>query len=188
MEDALDSADVLLAESRDRIRDLRYESIEPASLADALTALGEDFSTPHTWTLEVSTRGVQLELNPITYQDIYAIAKEALVNAFLHSKAAMIKVEIRFEPMRLTLDITDNGIGIHPDILSGVKPTGHWGLAGMQERADRLRAALKIADCPGGGAHLKLVIPGPMAFRHEPSTTLFGSFYRGLLKRPKKSG
>jgi len=167
MEDALDAADILLVESRDRIRDLRYESIEPASLADALTALGEDFAMPHTWTLEVLTRGVAIELNPITYQDIYAIAKEALINAFRHSKASEIKVEISFAPMRLTLDIIDNGRGIDPDVLSGSKSTGHWGLAGMQERADSLGAALKIAVQPEGGTHLRLVIPGFMAFRHE---------------------
>ncbi len=68
MEDALDSADLLLAESRDRIRDLRYEAIEPPSLPDSLRALGEDFAAPHNWTSEVVTRGVVVELNPITYQ------------------------------------------------------------------------------------------------------------------------
>jgi signal transduction histidine kinase len=94
MEEALDSADLLLVESRDRIRDLRYEAIEPASLPDALRALGEDFAMPHSWTLEVVTRGVVVELNPITYQDIYAIAKEALVNGFRHSKASEIRAEI----------------------------------------------------------------------------------------------
>ena len=90
MEEALDSADMLLIESRDRIRDLRYETIEPVSLSDALTALGEDFAMPHAWTLEVVTRGTPFELNPISYQEIYAIAKEALVNAFRHSKASEI--------------------------------------------------------------------------------------------------
>jgi signal transduction histidine kinase len=188
MDEALDSADVLLAESRDRIRDLRYESIEPASLGDALTALGEDFAMSHTWTLEVLTRGGAAELNPITYQDIYAIAKEALVNAFRHSKASEIKAEIGFEPARLTLDIFDNGEGLDSDILSGSKPTGHWGLSGMQERADNLGATLKIAARPGGGTHLRLVVPGSMAFRHEQGGSLPGNFYRGLLERFRKTG
>ena len=173
METALDSADMLLVESRDRIRDLRYESIEPVSLADALTALGEDFTTLHTWTLQVLTRGVAVELNPVTYQDIYAIAKEALVNAFRHSKASEIKVVIGFEQTRLTLDIEDNGTGIDPDILSGNKPTGHWGLAGMTERADSLGATLKITAQPAGGTHIKLSVPASTAFRHEQRLSWF---------------
>jgi signal transduction histidine kinase len=106
-------------ESRDRIRDLRNEAIKSASLSDALTPLGEDFAMPHNWTLEVVTLRSIVELNPITYQDIYARAKEALVNAFRHSKASQIRAEIYFEPTRLTLDIVDNGWGIDPDILCG---------------------------------------------------------------------
>jgi signal transduction histidine kinase len=186
MEDALDAADILLVESRDRIRDLRYESIEPASISDALTALGEDFAMPHTWTLEVLTRGVAIELNPITYQDIYAIAKEALINAFRHSKASEIKVEISFAPMRLMLDIIDNGRGIDPDVLSGSKPTGHWGLAGMQERADSLGATLKIAVQPEGGTHLRLVIPGFMAFRHEQKRRCSKNFIKACRNAVRK--
>ena len=34
-----------------------------------------------------------MDLNPISYQEIYAIAKEAIVNAFRHSKASEIRVE-----------------------------------------------------------------------------------------------
>jgi hypothetical protein len=55
----------------------------------------------------------------------------------------------------------------------------------MQERADRLGAALKIAVRPGVGTHLRLVIPGSMAFRHEQRASLLGNFYRGLLERLK---
>ncbi len=43
MEGALDAADLLLIESRDRIRDLRYESLESASLPRALAALRRRF-------------------------------------------------------------------------------------------------------------------------------------------------
>jgi nitrate/nitrite-specific signal transduction histidine kinase len=88
----------------------------------------------------------------------------------------------------LTLDIIDNGRGIDPDILSESKPTGHWGLAGMGERADSLGATLKFGAQPGGGTHVKLVIPGAVAFRHEQNASMFANFYRGLLKRLKKTG
>jgi len=143
---------------------------------------------PHNWTLEVVTRGVVVELNPITYQDIYAIAKEALVNAFRHSKASEIRAEICFETTRLTLDIFDNGRGIDPDILSGSKPADHWGLAGMQERADNLGAALKITIPPGGGTRVSLVISGSMAFRQKPKASRVANFGRGWLDRLRKTG
>jgi len=127
-----------------------------------------------------------VELNPITYQDIYAIAKEALVNAFRHSRASVIRAEICFEPTRLTLDIVDNGRGIDPDILSGSKPADHWGLAGMRERADNLGASLKITIRPGGGTLVSLVVSGSMAFRQKQKVSTFGDFRRRCLARLRK--
>jgi signal transduction histidine kinase/ligand-binding sensor domain-containing protein len=178
MESALDSADLLLIESRDRIRDLRYEAIEPTSLCDALTALGEDFAASHDWKLEVLTRGGAVDLNPVTYQDIYAISKEALVNAFRHSQASLVRAELHFELHRLTVEITDNGKGIDPEILGGSKRSDHWGLAGMQERSDNLGAHLTVVVPPGGGTRVNLVIPGSMAFRHQPKASVFANLHR----------
>lgn len=176
MEGALDSADSLLVESRDRIRDLRYEAIEAVSLSDALTALGDDFAVPHNWKLDVLTRGTAVALNPITYQDIYAISKEGLVNAFRHSKASLIRVEVSFEPHRLRIEITDNGVGIDPEVLNDRKRSDHWGLAGMQERADNLGADLKLSALPQGGTYVRLVIPGTMAFLYQGRSSVLQRF------------
>jgi signal transduction histidine kinase/ligand-binding sensor domain-containing protein len=186
MEDALDSADSLLVESRERIRDLRNEAIEPISLADALSALGDEFASPHEWQLEVLTHGALVDLNPITYQDIYALSKEALVNAFRHSGASIIRADLRFDPQRFQIDVTDNGVGIDPAILSTGRSAGHWGLAGMQERADNLGADLKVSGLPSGGTRVRLVVPGAMAYRHQEQSSALGNFYRRGVRRLRK--
>jgi len=186
MEEALDSADMLLIESRDRIRDLRYESIEPVSLSEALRALGDDFALPHVWTLDVVTRGAALELNPISYQEIYAIAKEALVNAFRHSKASEIRADISFEAARFTLNIADNGKGIDLEILTGKRHSNHWGLAGMHERADNLGAELTCAVRAEGGTNVKLTVPANVAYRNEQRAFAFRSLYQKWLRAIKK--
>ncbi|MBB5057434.1 signal transduction histidine kinase/ligand-binding sensor domain-containing protein [Granulicella aggregans] len=186
MEDALDSADSLLVESRERIRDLRHESIELAPLSEALTALGEEFAVPRNWELKVIAHGMETDLNPITYQDIYAVSKEALVNAFRHSRASAIRADLYFEPHRLQIEVTDNGIGIDPGILSGGRREDHWGLAGMQERADNLGAELKLGVPPGGGTRVQLVVPGAMAYRHLESPKVLGTLYRAWAGRFRK--
>jgi signal transduction histidine kinase/streptogramin lyase len=188
MEDALDSADLLLVESRERIRDLRYEAIESTSLPEALSALGAEFGLPHEWKLEVLIHGASVELNPITYQDIYATSKEALVNAFRHSGASMIQAELRFEPQRFQIDVTDNGVGIDPAILSEGRCADHWGLAGMQERADNLEADLKVSALQSGGTRVRLVVPGAMAYGHQEPSSILGNFYRRGVRRFRKSG
>jgi signal transduction histidine kinase/ligand-binding sensor domain-containing protein len=186
MEDALDSADSLLVESRERIRDLRHESIALAPLSEALTALGEEFAVPRNWELKVITRGVETDLNPITYQDIYAISKEALVNAFRHSRASVIWANLHFEPHRLQVEVIDNGIGIDPGILHGGRKADHWGLASMQERADNLGAELKLIAMPEGGTHIRLIVPGAMAYRHVESPKVFRILYRVWFGRFRK--
>ncbi|HEY4358370.1 MAG TPA: triple tyrosine motif-containing protein, partial [Acidobacteriaceae bacterium] len=186
MEETMDAADVLLAESRDRIRDLRYESIEPASLDEALRALGEDFASPHTWTLEVVTRGIACDMNPVSYQEIYAIAKEALVNAFRHSQAAEIKVNLSFEATRFVLEIADNGKGIAADVLGGHKRANHWGLSGMQERAQNLGADLKFATPAGGGTEVRLVVPATVVCRERPRASSLRYWVQTLLDRLRK--
>jgi signal transduction histidine kinase len=173
MEGALDAADLLLIESRNRIRDLRYETLESASLAPALAALGEDFGMPHTWVLDVVTRGTPRDLNPVSYQEIYAIAKEALLNAFRHSAASSIQVELSFSAVALIVAVRDNGKGIDLNRLNGKNRSGHWGLVGMQERAANLGADLKISNPPGGGIEVKLQVPGALAYRREEKRTWF---------------
>jgi signal transduction histidine kinase/ligand-binding sensor domain-containing protein len=167
MEAALDSADRLLVESRDKIRDLRYETIEPVSLSQALTALGEDFATPHTWVLDVAMRGVARDLNPVIYQEIYAIAKEAVLNAFRHSNASEIQVELSFDAAVLGVIVRDNGIGIDAEKLNGKRSPDHWGLVGMRERAAALGSDLRIYSPTEGGTEVKLLIPAELAYRDE---------------------
>ena len=166
MEAALDSADLLLIEGRDRIRDLRYESIEPTSLSQMISALGEDFAMPHTWELDAVTRGVPRDLNPVSHHEIYAVAKEAVRNAFRHSSASKIQVELVFDEAIFSVTVRDNGVGIDSQILSG-KRTDHWGLVGMHERAVNLGSDLKISNLPGGGAEVKLLIPAAVAYHKQ---------------------
>ena len=164
MEAALDSADLLLIESRDRIRDLRYEAVDPISLADALIALGEEYPAQHNWNLKVSTLGTQQDLSPVSHQEIYAIAKEAVLNAFRHSEASMISVELVFEETRFYVRISDDGKGITTELLNDRRGTDHWGIAGMYERSASLGAELKICRVQTGGTEVRLSVPAANAY------------------------
>lgn len=175
MEDALDSADELLIESRNRIRDLRYETNEPASLSRDLAALGEEFRMPHKWELDVVTRGVQRDLNPVSYQEIYAVAKEALLNAFRHSAASKIQAELWFDAASLSVIVRDDGVGIGSRELNGANRLDHWGVLGMKERAVALGSDLTISTPTGGGTEVRLVVPAALAYRDEGQRPWFAS-------------
>ncbi len=182
MEEALDSADLLLVESRDRIRDLRYETLQQVSISEALTALADEFAEPSAWQLQIVTRDAPRDLNPVSYWEIYAIAKEALINSFRHSEASEILVTLSFDTARFTIEVTDNGQGIDPDVLNGRKRANHWGLSGMRERAANLRAELKIVSSPGRGTAIKLSIPAALAYQTDRSVSRLRIVLAGLVE------
>lgn len=85
------------------------------------------------------------------------IAREAMQNAFYHSKGDLITIALYMEDESMVrLDISDNGIGISGD------PTklNHYGLAIMQERSRGLGGEFNITQNEGGGTKV--------VFRFQP--------------------
>ena len=91
---------------------------------------GEPSTTfPENWLiryLRITTRSAEAELRQIPIQDeIYRVGKEALVNAFCHSGAKRIDLELEYTDTNLIMRIRDNGCGIDPQMLDAGRP-GHW--------------------------------------------------------------
>jgi signal transduction histidine kinase len=108
-------------------------------------------------------RGQAQPLNPLIRDQVFRIAREALVNAFRHSGAQKIELEIEYAAGDLRLLVRDNGRGIDADVLrSGSE--GHWGLSGMRERADQIGARFTVWSRAAAGTEVELVVPARVAF------------------------
>jgi signal transduction histidine kinase len=171
LEKALDRADRAIVEGRDAIQDLRSSTTITNELGQAMAALGEEFGCARDGkggspTLRVSMEGKPRELHPILRDDIYRIAREALRNAFLHAKASKIEADIIYDARLLRLRIRDDGKGIDPKLLDAGRD-GHWGLAGMRERAEQIGARLDIWSEVGAGTEVDLRVPGSVAYGTE---------------------
>ena len=103
------------------------------------------------------------ELQPLVRDEIYSIAREALRNAFTHACATHIEAEIDFNDNLLQLRIRDDGNGINPDIAEQGS-AGHYGIAGMRERARQLGSKLVILSGPEAGTEVELSVPGSVAY------------------------
>jgi signal transduction histidine kinase len=99
--------------------------------------------------------------------DLYFIGREALTNAFQHSGATRVEMEIEYEENHLCILVRDNGCGIDPHVLT-VGRDGHWGLSGMRERAERIGARLRVLSRASAGTEIELTIPSRVAFVPEP--------------------
>jgi nitrate/nitrite-specific signal transduction histidine kinase len=46
---------------------------------------------------------------------------------------------------------------------------GHWGMAGMRERAEKVGARLHVWSRSTAGTEVELSVPGNIAFQHQPA-------------------
>jgi signal transduction histidine kinase len=177
LEKALERADQAIAEGRDSIHDLRSSTVITNDLADAVRSLGDELASQDSATFGVVVEGQQRSLHPILRDEIYRIAREAVRNAFRHAQARRIEAEITYSDKLLRLRIRDDGRGLDPGIgEEGV--AGHYGLAGMRERATQIGAQLHIWSGSGAGTEIELSIPGAIAYGTAPARTWFWPFRR----------
>jgi signal transduction histidine kinase/ligand-binding sensor domain-containing protein len=164
MESALDRADEVMAEGRDRVVNLHASFEKSGDLAQSLARVGEDIASGSEVTVCVTVEGRVQKLDPVALDEIYCIGREAMMNAFRHAKGQSIEVEVDYAPWVFRLRIRDDGRGIDPKILQSGRP-GHIGLASMRERADRIGAQLEIISGPDAGTEIELSVPASQAYR-----------------------
>jgi signal transduction histidine kinase/ligand-binding sensor domain-containing protein len=166
LEKALDRADEALAEGRERVHTLRAEATTAHDLLQALSSYGEERAEDHAIEFSVTLVGNPRPLDPLVRDEAFRIGREALANAFQHSGASKIEVELTYDRNEIHLRIRDDGSGIDPRIVETGKP-GHWGLSGMRERANQVGADLNIWSRPNAGTEIDLTIPARVAYQRR---------------------
>ena len=163
MERALKYADEVLLEGRERVRDLRAEGATANELSEMVAGYGKGLRNNREVEFKVTVVGSPLLLHPVVRDEVYRITREALANAFEHSKASSIETEITYARASLSARVRDNGCGIDSEILSSGRQ-GHWGLPGMRERARKIGGHLKLWSNPGAGTEIDLSVPAKVAY------------------------
>lgn len=183
LDQALERTERAIAEGRNAIHGLRSSTLLPNDLAQAVTALGNEMnhelasqdSTQDTARFHVVVEGPPRDLDPMLRDEVYAIAREAVRNAFRHAEAHNIEAEIRYGAALLQLRIRDDGKGIDPGIVSEGR-AGHYGVPGMLERARRIGGKLDVWTAAGLGTEIGLTIPSSIAYGTSPFRTILGLF------------
>ncbi len=168
LEQALDAADEVLGQARDRVLDLRAadraEDLE-AALSKLIQAQGGEGGPP----VGVFVEGAPRALDEIAADEVLAIVGEAVANARAHASAGCIEVRVAFGSRRLAVLIVDDGRGMAPEILRDGGRHRHFGLAGMRERARTLSGRLVIDSRPDAGTRIVVTIPARTAYSPRPA-------------------
>jgi signal transduction histidine kinase/ligand-binding sensor domain-containing protein len=177
MEDVLDHADEVLLEGRERVQTLRTEALTVNELSEALALYGNEMAEHHAIAFSVIVAGLPQPLDPLVRDEAYRIGREALANAFQHSKASKIEVEVTYDRDMVRLRVRDNGAGMDEETLNSGR-SGHWGLSGMRERAQKTGGQFNIWGRPGAGTEIELIVPSKVAYQH--SRKMLGWSWRRL--------
>ncbi|MDF1656872.1 MAG: sensor histidine kinase [Verrucomicrobiales bacterium] len=149
-----------LAEARDSLSGLR------------IPAAADSLSFPETTIAIARERCEEAEVNLMVHHTLefdptsleaetayacHRILLEAVMNAIRHSGGDYVGFATGGTEHELIFCISDNGHGFDPEI----KPAGHFGIQGMQERAKQIEADLDVTSSPEG-TRLALTLPRPL--------------------------
>lgn len=165
LEKTLDHADEVLAEGRDRIRNLRVDSASLSDLPAAFRTVAEETSLGRDAVFKTVVEGHVRELHPLVLEECYCIGREAIINALSHSQGQNVEAEIAYDSRQFRLRVRDDGRGIDPKVLEAGGRSGHWGLQGMRERSQKIGGQLKFWSRPEIGTEVELTVPGATAYR-----------------------
>jgi signal transduction histidine kinase/ligand-binding sensor domain-containing protein len=174
-------------EGRNALRSLRSTETSSDNIEDALSRLPEEFAVPADVDFQVVTDDEVRLIQPLIRDEAYLIAREAVINAFRHSQASKIEVEVNYAPRQFRISIRDNGCGIDAGTLKTGRE-GHWGLAGIRERADRIGAKLEVSSRVNGGTEIDLSVPGAVAYQENSAGGSWQWLTRPNPKRRAKKG
>ena len=163
MEDALNRADEILAEGRDRVVRLRRAAVD-RSLPQILEATAARILAGSDLSFQLTVEGEPRAVTVLVGEEVVRIAEEFLSNTLQHANARRVQIALRYSRKGLAAQLSDDGRGIDPEILERGGREGHFGLTGMRERAAKIGAALTLSSRPGAGVVLVLNIPASAAF------------------------
>ena len=150
----------LIEEVRRVIRALRPNYLEDLGLLPAIEMLTRDLHTTSGVRTTFSTGGQPRRLPPGPEIAIYRIVQEALNNAARYASAQSVNVSVVFSLTEFIIRVQDDGKGFTaPERVSDLVASGHFGLMGMQERAELIGARLTIQSAPGAGTTIELRLP-----------------------------
>lgn len=158
----LDTADRMLRSCKTELRrclwDLKNEAIGDPSLANAIrTSISPLVQSVKT---DIRIDIPRRTLSDNTVHQILSIVRELVSNAITHGQATEIAIEGSLADDEIVISVRDNGLGFDPGKCPD-ETRGHFGLAGIRERAISLDGTFEISSKPGTGTCATIRIKPP---------------------------
>jgi signal transduction histidine kinase/ligand-binding sensor domain-containing protein len=168
----------IVVEARDRIVVLRSGDSKDSDLIATLQSIANARPANESPCVEVVTRGMPQPITNDVYQQLVDIAREAVRNAIQHANCRCVLVTVEYHSNSIVLAVADDGCGIPPALLRVDLPAGHYGILGMQERAQQMGATFFLGPNGTTGAKVSVHVPAAIAFADVARTGWFDLIIR----------
>jgi signal transduction histidine kinase len=114
----------------------------------------------HRLEVSFSCIGRERSVGPESALALFRVLQEAITNVAKHcGKATAVEVTLSFSPGHAELRIQDRGKGFTMPAGDGaLGRDGHYGLANMRERANKVRGQIRMTSEPGQGTSIELLV------------------------------
>jgi len=138
---------------RDMALLLRPPMLDDLGLIPALEWQARETSRRGEMEVEVHAGDIPPTLPDQVKIGVYRLVQEALQNAATHAHAKNAKVSVDYDPEKVQVEISDDGVGFQPDRTRGM------GVLGMEERVRQLGGTFDLQSSPGKGTTVRAVFP-----------------------------
>jgi signal transduction histidine kinase len=159
--------DQAMREGRAALNALHSSAFDNRELSERLQSALDERELSGVSEVFLTVSGTPVEMDPIMTDEISRVGYEAIRNAFLHSRATRIDVQLAYSA-DFTLIVRDNGRGMDSTMASRGRD-GHFGLQSMRERAARIHGQFQLITAPNLGTTIELKIAGKTAFGQQGS-------------------
>jgi signal transduction histidine kinase len=146
------------ASTRGLIVDLSPPGLYDFGLAAALNWLAAQYQS--SGKMRVTLEHPELDLDSDTNVFLFRIIRECLQNVAKHAPGSHVRVSLVTQGSRLALRVSDDGEGARSEMNSGGPAFGLWSI---RERVHAVGGAMVVKSPPGGGFHVRVLIPRSVA-------------------------
>jgi len=144
---------------RGTVWSLRSLPNEGRTFSDALHELIRRLQTGHDARVHLTFDPRADAIPAYVAGNLILVTQEAVHNALHHASPGRIDVLVDVDAAgRLTIVIRDDGTGFEVGTQAGPRH-GHFGLAGMRERVERLGGVFEVESTPGVGTFVRAAVP-----------------------------
>ncbi|MXX30800.1 MAG: hypothetical protein F4Z51_00855 [Chloroflexi bacterium] len=103
----------------------------------------------------LSQSGTERALSTTVRSQLFAIAHNALTNAFLHAVPSKVEVDLSFNSEQICLQVADDGVGLPNDYAARGR-----GIFGMMDDAKAMGGTFRVDGAgPAGGTRITCIVP-----------------------------